>query len=107
MRRSLFAILLLCVAFTSWGQFRRNRDRNANAPGENSLNYANPTEYTIAGIEVTGINVLDKNAMISISGLKIGDKIKIPGDAVTGAIKKIWRYGLVGDITIQVDKIEG
>jgi outer membrane protein insertion porin family len=45
--------------------------------------------------------------MISISGLKIGDKIKIPGDAITGAIRKIWKYGLVGDITIEVQRIEG
>ena len=39
-------------------------------PSENNLNYTNPAEYTIAGIEVTGLNVLDKNAMVSLTGLK-------------------------------------
>src|SRR5262249_25174048 len=89
--------------FSSWAQFRRNRSSQV----DNTLNYANPREYTIGGIEVRGINVLDKNAMISISGLKVGDKIKIPGDAISGAIRKIWRYGLVGDISIDVERLEG
>jgi outer membrane protein insertion porin family len=106
MRRVLIIAILLCVTISSWAQFRR-RDRNAPQESENTLNYANPKEYIIAGIEVAGITVLDKNAMISISGLKIGDKIKIPGDAITSAIRKIWKYGLVGDVTIEVAKIEG
>jgi outer membrane protein insertion porin family len=107
MRTFIVVAILLCVAFDTLAQFRR-RDRNSTqTPAENNLNYANPTEYTIAGIEVTGINVLDKNAMISISGLKVGDKIKIPGDAISGAIRKIWKYGLVGDVAIEVVKIEG
>lgn len=107
MRKFLIIAVLLSVALDSWAQFRR-RERTATPPtSENNLNYANPTEYTIAGIEVTGINVLDKNAMISISGLKVGDKIKIPGDAISGAIRKIWKYGLVGDISIEVSRIEG
>ncbi|MFZ6013381.1 MAG: BamA/OMP85 family outer membrane protein [Bacteroidota bacterium] len=105
MKRFLFFALVLCVTFNSSAQFRR-RDR-VNTPSDNNLNYVNPAEYTIAGIDVTGINILDKNAMISISGLKVGDKIKIPGDAITGAIRKIWKYGLVGDISIDVVKIEG
>jgi outer membrane protein insertion porin family len=106
MRRILVISILLCVVINSFGQFRRKRGATTQ-PSESTLNYANPREYTIGGIEVTGINVLDKNAMISISGLKVGDKIKIPGDGITGAIRKIWKYGLVGDISIEVQKIEG
>jgi outer membrane protein insertion porin family len=37
----------------------------------------------------------------------VGDKIKIPGDAITGAIRKLWKHGLVGDVSINVDRIEG
>lgn len=99
--------MFLCVAFDTWSQFRRSRGQENEPVQDATLNYANPAEYTIAGIEVKGIEILDKNAMISISGLKVGDKIKIPGDAVAGAIRKIWKYGLVGDITIEVDRIEG
>lgn len=107
MKKIIVIAILLTVALDTWAQFRR-RDRTATQPSaENNLNYANPAEYIIAGIDVTGINVLDKNAMISISGLKVGDKIKIPGDAISGAIRKIWKYGLVGDVSIEATKIEG
>ena len=84
MKRFFLVAILLCVAFDTWSQFRRSRERESQPVQEGTLNYANPAEYTIAGIEVTGIEILDKNAMISISGLKIGDKIKIPGDDISG-----------------------
>lgn len=107
MRRFVLLGLVLIVfsADVALAQFRRNRDVEPSA--ENSLNYANPIEYTIGGIEVTGLNVLDKNAMISLTGLKIGDKIKLPGEKISGAIRKLWKHGLVGDASILVDRIEG
>src|SRR5688572_10719451 len=109
MRKFLFIAVLMVATLDGWAQFRNRNRENSPAPQAETgnLNYANPKEYTIAGIDVTGIQVLDKNAMISISGLKIGDKVKIPGDGITGAIRKIWKYGLVGDITIEVQRIEG
>src|SRR5262245_37877507 len=107
MRKFLIVLVLLTTTVDVWAQFRNRNRTTTPTTSDNNLNYANPTEYTIAGIDVTGINVLDKNAMISISGLKVGDKIKIPGDAISGAIRKIWKYGLVGDITIEVSRIEG
>jgi outer membrane protein insertion porin family len=88
-------------------QFKRSREKSANATLDGNLNYANPGEFMIAGIEVSGLNVLDKNSMVALTGLKIGDKIKIPGDAISGAIRKLWKHGLVGDVTINVDRIEG
>ena len=71
------------------------------------LDYRNPRVFEIAEITVTGAKFLDKNALISISGLKIGDKIKIPGDDISGAIKKLWKNGIIGDVVIYVTKIEG
>ncbi len=106
MRNIVLILLLLFIGVDSLAQFRKNRDRGDTGADAN-LNYANPTEYFIAGIEVTGLNVLDKNAMISLTGLKVGDKIKIPGDAISAAIRKLWKHGLVGDATISVQKIEG
>lgn len=45
--------------------------------------------------------------MVSLTGLKIGDKIKIPGTATANAVRKLWKHGLVGDVTISADRIEG
>lgn len=110
MKKRIFVLLILIVCGISGSaQFRKNREKAAAADptSEATLNYASPSEYFIAGIEITGLNVLDKNAMISLTGLKIGDKIKIPGDQIATAIRKLWKHGLVGDVTISVDRIEG
>ncbi|SKC75415.1 BamA/OMP85 family outer membrane protein [Ohtaekwangia koreensis] len=105
MKKVLFLVILIGITADAWAQFRK-RNTTTGAT-ENNLNYASPVEYTIAGIEVTGLNVLDKNAMVSLTGLKVGDKIKIPGDAITNSIRSLWKHGLVGDVTIQVARIEG
>ena len=47
-----------------------------------------------------GIEFLDNNALISLSGLKVGDKIEIPGDDISDAIKKLWKQGIIGNIGI-------
>src|SRR6478609_8400036 len=109
MKRFFTVVLVLLFAITAgFGQFRKSREKAASQSiSDSNLNYANPTEYYIGGIEVTGLNVLDKNAMISLTGLRIGDKIKIPGDQISGAIRKLWKHGLVGDAQILVDHVEG
>ncbi len=101
----LVAFLLSLCAGNSFAQFRNKGQSQTTS--EATLNYASPQEYIIAGIEVTGLNVLDKSAMISLTGLKIGDKIKIPGDAISGAIRKLWKHGLIGDATVLIQKFEG
>jgi outer membrane protein insertion porin family len=105
--RKAFLIVFVIISIVAEAQFRRNRQQQTQQPDENNLNYANPQEYTIGGIDITGLNILDKNALISLSGLRVGDKVKIPGDKVANAIRKLWKHGLVGDISIDVDRIEG
>ncbi|GAB4401648.1 MAG: outer membrane protein assembly factor BamA [Microscillaceae bacterium] len=69
---------------------------------------ASPREYQIGGISVTGVEYLDPIAITSLSGLQIGDKITIPGDPKIGdAVKKLWRQGILGDVKIAVERIEG
>lgn len=72
-----------------------------------SINYSSPKEYEIEAIEIKGVQFLDNNALISMSGLRVGDKIKIPGDEVSLAIKKFWKQGIIGNATIYASKIEG
>jgi len=106
MRSFIIFLLICCFAGHADAQFRKRSNTTASDNASN-LNYSNPTEYTIAEIDVTGLKVLDKNALISLTGLKVGDKVKVPGDDISGAIKKLWKHGLVGDVEITINKIEG
>lgn len=73
----------------------------------NKIDYANPKEYVIGGITVTGAQHMDKNVLILISGLNVGDKLEVPGDKTADAIKNIWKQGLFEDVKIYADKFEG
>jgi len=71
------------------------------------VEYAAPDEYTLAGITVSGVKYLDEDVLISISGLEIGQKVTIPGDEITGVIKKFYEQGLFSDVKVSVTKFEG
>ena len=49
-------------------------------------NYSDKKDFEIGGIKVTGNNFSDENAIISIAGFKIGDKVRIPGGDIPRAI---------------------
>lgn len=71
------------------------------------FDYSRPREYEIAGITVEGVQYLDPNVLIMISGLKVGDRIKVPGDRITDAIRKLWDQGLFENVSISASNITG
>ena len=73
---------------------------------ETTFSYADPKEYSIADIQVTGSQFYDGTSMINISGLQIGDRIKVPGDAIGAAIRKIMNQGILDEVLIYANKVE-
>ncbi|MCX6234584.1 MAG: BamA/TamA family outer membrane protein [Bacteroidetes bacterium] len=71
------------------------------------MDYARPLEYEIGGITFSGIQYMDNNVLTMLSGLSVGDKITIPGDKISDAIKNLWQQGLFEDIQITATRIEG
>lgn len=72
-----------------------------------NISYERPVEYEIAGITVQGIENLDKNAIITLSGLNIGSNIMVPGEELSKAITKLWDQNLFANISINVSKVMG
>jgi outer membrane protein insertion porin family len=66
-----------------------------------------PKKYKIASVLADGNKFTDGNVILLLSGLSQGDLISIPGDEISGAIKKLWKQGLFEDIQILIDKIIG
>ena len=71
------------------------------------IDYERPSDYTIGGVEVKGVEFLDKNVIIMLSELEVGEKISIPGDDITSAIRKLWDQGLFDNISITASRIQG
>jgi outer membrane protein insertion porin family len=70
------------------------------------LNYANPKQYSIGGITVSGIQFLDNNVLIMLSGLSVGDMINVPGEEISNAIHNLWDQGLFENVKITVTDIQ-
>jgi len=71
------------------------------------INYDTPSDYIIGGIEVEGVEHLDENVIIMLSDLEVGSRIKVPGDEITGAIRRLWDQGLFDNISIVASSIKG
>lgn len=99
-KRTFLLLIFLCFAFFSIAQ--------TTSPSTGiDVDYADPVDYEIGGITVSGVKYLDNNALITLSGLSVGDKIKIPGDKTAKAIEKLWAQGLFEYIKIEISKIQG
>ena len=66
-----------------------------------------PKKYEIADIKVEGVKNYEDYVLIGLSGLSVGQTITVPGDEITGAIKRYWRHGLFSNVSITAEKIEG
>lgn len=105
MKKLLFAfILLFTFNYDGYSQIViGNTDDELNF----TLDYNKPREFEIGGITISGIRFLDSYALVKLTGLEVGDKIQIPGDKISGAIKKLWVQGLFEDIQVSITKIDG
>jgi len=97
MRRHLFIILaLLFVFFTgnnTYAQIQVGDDLS-------EIDYSHPTDYEIGGITVVGAQYTDPTMLTLITDLRVGKTVKIPGDEIAGAIRKIWEQGMFEDVAI-------
>lgn len=71
------------------------------------MQWSTPKEYEIAAVEVIGVFNSDANALRSVSGLRVGEKITVPGPDVQTAILGLWKLRLFNDVQIIQDKIIG
>lgn len=68
------------------------------------VDFMTSEDFKIGGLTVSGVRFLDTNALIGICGLKIGQEVTIPGDAITLAVQKLWQQGLFSDVRISITR---
>jgi outer membrane protein insertion porin family len=88
-------LVLLLTAGTASSQVLNNPVQTTSP-----IDYAQPKEYRIGGISVSGAKFLEPVALISVIGLKEGDEITVPGEDISRAIQKLWQQGILGDVEV-------
>ena len=64
-------------------------------------------KYTINSLTVSGEQSFNKKTIIAFTGLKVGDRIYIPGEKLSEITKKLWDQGLFSDIAFYITNIVG
>jgi len=70
------------------------------------IDYATPSIYEIADIKIEGADSYEDYVLIGFSGLKVGQRINIPGEEITNAVKRFWKQSLFSSVKIFATKTE-
>lgn len=73
--------------------------------GDDDWDYSNAKEYQIGAIRIEGADNFDHQSILLIAGLRQGQKIMIPGERITTAIKNLWKEGLFSKVDIYLDRV--
>jgi outer membrane protein insertion porin family len=71
------------------------------------IDYSNPRECVISGLTVSGVNYLNSDQILSLTGLAIGDTISIPGEELTSIVKRLFLQRFFSDVGVYVDSLVG
>jgi outer membrane protein insertion porin family len=103
-------LFIFCFVFlgssVSFAQITLPNSTNR-SPLQEDFSYLRPQEYVIGGVKVTGTEYLDKEVLITISKLNVGNRIEVPGEAISTAIKNLWAQGLFDDVAVNIESVQG
>ncbi|NVK84121.1 MAG: outer membrane protein assembly factor BamA, partial [Cytophagia bacterium] len=100
-------LVITCLLIFTVGSALSQVRYGVNAGEGVQIDYSNPKVFEIADIKYTGLTVLDERALTSFAGIKVGDRVGIPGRQVSEAIKKLWNQGIIADVQFWLTKTEG
>ena len=71
-----------------------------------NISYVEGKEYVLGGISVTGLKKFSEETVRVFTGLKSGLKIKLPGDKLTSAIKKLYESKQFSNVDVYLEKTD-
>ncbi len=101
-------IYLVCILFSFAIQAQKTEtpiDSTITAQGE-LINLKKAKKYILGGITVKGNNKFSEQSIKAFAGLNEGREIKIPGDKLSSAIKKLWESKLFNNVDVYAVKID-
>lgn len=98
----LFRKIFFIVAFVMPFVLQAQEDNQKIKP---VIDYLQPKTYILKGIKVEGTGYLNGDRLISITGLKEGEKIDIPSETLSGILNRIWLQRKFSDVGFYVDSL--
>ncbi|MFH6969386.1 outer membrane protein assembly factor [Flavobacterium sp. FlaQc-28] len=63
-------------------------------------------KYILAKVSVVGKISFNEQTVVTFSGLQTGQEITVPGEEITGAIKKLGKLGLFDEIAFYINRVQ-
>ena len=89
--KSYLTLFILLISINTWSQ---------------QTDFVKGNEYILDEIKVTGLKNFNEQTVITYTGLKQGQKIRIPGEEISSIISKLWKLDLFSDINFYLTDIK-
>jgi outer membrane protein insertion porin family len=108
MYNKLFLVVLFCAISAILRAQDTPKDTiQPNTKVTSKINYEKGKEYTLGGFTVTGLQKFTESTVKVYTGLTEGQPIKLPGDKLTSAIKKLYESKQFSAVDVYLSKIDG
>ena len=95
-RKIACAVLLLLTGLTLQAQSGHNNIE---------VDYNRPKTYVIGGVGVEGNHHFNSNQIIQLTGMQAGHEITVPGEDVTGVVKRLVAQRYFEDVAVVIDSL--
>ncbi|MDG2073897.1 MAG: POTRA domain-containing protein [Polaribacter sp.] len=102
---TIVVLFLVCFLTANVNGQTNNTSLKDTIPGK--ISYVKGQEYVLGGITVTGLKKFSEETVKIFTGLRNGQMIKLPGDKLTSAIKKLYESKQFSNVDVYLAKIDG
>jgi len=95
------------VLFALFFSFSANAQTQNDSIAKNNTAFKKGEEYILGGISVTGLVKFSEETVKVFTGLRNGQAIKLPGDKLTSAIKKLYESKQFRNVDVYLAKLDG
>lgn len=103
LKLSSFAIVLIVLFFS----FSTNAQVKKDTISKQPISFEKGKEYILGGISVTGLKKFSEETVKVFTGLRNGMPIKLPGDKLTSAIKKLYESKQFSNVDVYLARVDG
>lgn len=95
------------VLFALFFTFSANAQTEQDTISKTNTSFEKGKEYILGGISVTGLKKFSEETVKVFTGLRNGQVIKLPGDKLTSAIKKLYESKQFSNVDVYLAKLDG
>ncbi|WP_018942468.1 outer membrane protein assembly factor BamA [Polaribacter irgensii] len=107
-----FAAAVFTALFSTFSAHAQVENDSVSKPQKDTIaskniDFKKGEEYILGGISVTGLKKFSEETVRVFTGLVYGQTIKLPGDKLTSAIKKLYESKQFSDVDVYLARIDG